>query len=182
MPNGRDHWPVQRLVPVDGRRLAADLNSLRTTQVAASLASAGTSASGSPCRIPERSTNLLCTPFRSKSRWSRVAVSGTLLVSSTTWAPHLPLRRHARAIQQQFATTEAIRSTFVFNLPTDYLSLAVALHDASQLSRSELEAHVRAQYPVLPQGPTIVWRHALSSTLYISGCLRREKEHVLNVL
>ncbi len=83
-----------------------------------------------------------------------VALQPNTLDVLTLPAPHLPLRQDARAIQQQFATTEALASTFVFNLPTHYLSLAVAIQDASRLSRSELEAHARAQYPVLPQGPT----------------------------
>ncbi len=69
-------------------------------------------------------------------------------------APHLPQRRHAGTVQQQFATTEAVASTFLFNLPTHYLSLAVGLRESAQQSRSALEARLRAVYPVLPSGPT----------------------------
>ncbi len=65
---------------------------------------------------------------------------------------HLPLHRHAIAIEQQFVTTRAIQTTFSFNLPTHYLSVAVALRDAAVLSRTALEARLRADYVVLPRG------------------------------
>lgn len=82
-----------------------------------------------------------------------IAVQPTALDVLALPAPHLPLRRHAHAIQQQFATTEALASTFVFNLPTHYLSLAVAFNENRQQARSEIEAHIRSHYPELPEGP-----------------------------
>lgn len=65
--------------------------------------------------------------------------------------PHLPLRKPARIIQQQFATTEALQGTFTYNLPTHYLSIAAALQGQSKETYAHLEAKLRREYPSLPK-------------------------------
>ena len=72
-----------------------------------------------------------------------------------------PRRQHAREIQQQFATTEALQTTFVFNLPTHYLAVAVALHELGHVAMMQLEPRLRAVYPELPRG-TQSFRSAVS--------------------
>ncbi len=67
--------------------------------------------------------------------------------------PHLPILRHAQAIQQQFSTTASL-ATFTFNLPTHYLGVAIALRAVRCLSLAELECRLRLDYPVLPEGST----------------------------
>jgi hypothetical protein len=65
-------------------------------------------------------------------------------------SPHMPLLRHATSIRRQFATAEALRVGFVFNMPTHYLSVAVLMRDHPTLARGEAEPRLRAGYPVLP--------------------------------
>lgn len=65
--------------------------------------------------------------------------------------PHLPRRVHAWAVQQQFATTRALETTFTYNAPTHYLSVAAALRGQPATSFSALELRIRASYPVLPR-------------------------------
>jgi hypothetical protein len=65
---------------------------------------------------------------------------------------HMPRYSLATAVRQQFLTTSALQTTFSFNVPTHYLSIAVALRDNSTIALPALEARVRVAYPVLPRG------------------------------
>lgn len=74
--------------------------------------------------------------------------------------PHLPRLVHVRAVQQQFATTRAVETTFTYNAPTHYLSVAAALRGQPTTSFSALGARIRASYPVLPRDLRAVVRGA----------------------
>jgi hypothetical protein len=63
---------------------------------------------------------------------------------------HMPFRAQAQSIQKQFRTTETVTGSFVFNLPTHYLSAAIALAGQGSWSLSELEQVLRKQYQPLP--------------------------------
>jgi hypothetical protein len=74
--------------------------------------------------------------------------------------PHLPRLVHARAVQQQFATSRAVETTFTYNAPTHYLSVAAALRGQPAITFSALDSRLRTSYPVLPRDLRAVVRGA----------------------
>jgi len=74
--------------------------------------------------------------------------------------PHLRRARHAQAVQQQLATTKAVETTFTYNAPTHYLSIAVALRGRRSVGLLELVDLMRTAYPVLPRDIRAVLRGA----------------------
>lgn len=64
--------------------------------------------------------------------------------------PHLPQRQLARSIQRQFATTSALNNTFLYNLPTHYLAVAIALRGRPSCTRQELQVQLGQHYPAGP--------------------------------
>lgn len=67
---------------------------------------------------------------------------------------HLPVLHHAQSVERQFSTTQTLRATFVFNIPTHYLSIALGVRGAGAMTTVDVERSVRATYPVLPSGGT----------------------------
>jgi hypothetical protein len=84
--------------------------------------------------------------------------------------PHLPRLAPATNVARQFSASVALRVSFMLNMPTHYLSVAVALRGHYALSIPDLEAHLRTTYSVLPK---VVFEAAVRGAERLGLVIRR---------
>lgn len=94
-------------------------------------------------------------------------------------AAHLPRYEQSRAITRQLTATTLLTIGFSLNMPTHYLSVPLALINASTMVFSDLDNHLRTHYPVLPQGELAA---AIRGALKLGLATRRGEEIALTVV